>query len=89
MKNIKHLTLLAAVDEMNATNGGLEVVNGSHKMAVPLGKDRCIDPVWVESHTWTPCDLLPGMSITASLLNLAPDPYKLTFMLKKKFQAMF
>ncbi|OQE23676.1 hypothetical protein PENSTE_c008G03522 [Penicillium steckii] len=60
VKNIKHLTLLAAVDEMNAINGGLEVVNGSHKMAVPLGQDRCIDPVWVESHTWTPCDLLPG-----------------------------
>jgi ectoine hydroxylase-related dioxygenase (phytanoyl-CoA dioxygenase family) len=60
VKNIKHLTILAAVDEMNAVNGGLEVVNGSHRMEVPLGSDRCIEPAWVESHEWTPCDLQPG-----------------------------
>lgn len=61
VKNIKHLTILAAVDEMNETNGGLEVVDGSHRMEVPLGSDRCIEPSWVESHTWTPCNLEPGM----------------------------
>lgn len=60
VKNIKHLTILAAVDEMNAINGGLEVVNGSHRMEVPLGADRCIEPAWVDSHRWTPCDLHPG-----------------------------
>lgn len=60
VKNIKHLTILAAVDEMNAVNGGLEVVNGSHRMEVPLGADRCIEPAWVENHEWTPCDLSPG-----------------------------
>jgi ectoine hydroxylase-related dioxygenase (phytanoyl-CoA dioxygenase family) len=60
VKNIKHLTILAAVDDMNAVNGGLEVVNGSHRMQVPLGSDRCIEPAWVKSHEWTPCDLQPG-----------------------------
>ncbi|KAJ5150339.1 uncharacterized protein N7482_010797 [Penicillium canariense] len=60
VKNIKHLTILAAVDDMNAANGGLDVVNGSHRMEVPLGSDRCIEHTWVDSQTWTPCDLQPG-----------------------------
>ncbi|KAJ5912587.1 hypothetical protein N7504_001470 [Penicillium tannophilum] len=60
VKNIKHLTILAAVDEMTSENGGLEVVNGSHRMQIPLGSDRCIEPEWVQSNTWTSCDLLPG-----------------------------
>ncbi|KAJ5387284.1 Phytanoyl-CoA dioxygenase [Penicillium cosmopolitanum] len=60
VRNIKHLTILAAVDIMNGTNGGLEVVDGSHRMEIPLGKDRCIEPTWVNGHTWTPCDLEPG-----------------------------
>lgn len=63
VKNIKHLTILAAVDEMNAINGGLEVVNGSHRMEVPLGADRCIEPAWVKSHNWTACDLHPGTNL--------------------------
>lgn len=62
VKNIKHLTILAAVDPMNASNGGLDVVNGSHRMEVPLGSDRCIEPAWVEIQEWTACDLLPGTS---------------------------
>ncbi|KAJ5919507.1 hypothetical protein N7454_009342 [Penicillium verhagenii] len=60
VKNIKHLTILAAVDEMTSANGGLEVVSGSHQMQVPLGADRCIEPAWVENHPWTSCDLQPG-----------------------------
>ncbi|BCS17215.1 phytanoyl-CoA dioxygenase family protein [Aspergillus puulaauensis] len=60
VKNIKHLTVLAAVDEMNSENGGLDVVKGSHRMSVPLGEDRCIEPAWVESQEWTACDLNPG-----------------------------
>ncbi|CAL5871536.1 uncharacterized protein PFLUO_LOCUS5789 [Penicillium psychrofluorescens] len=60
VKNIKHLTILAAVDEMGPTNGGLEVVDGSHRMEVPLGADRCIEPAWVKQHPWVPCDLQSG-----------------------------
>lgn len=61
VKDIKHLTVLVAVDVMTSANGGLEVVNGSHLMTIPLGSDRCIEPAWVRSQTWTPCDLQPGM----------------------------
>lgn len=61
VKNIKHLTILAAVDEMTAANGGLEVVEGSHRMDIPLGGDRCITSNWVESNVWTPAELQPGI----------------------------
>jgi ectoine hydroxylase-related dioxygenase (phytanoyl-CoA dioxygenase family) len=64
VKNIKHLTILAAVDAMTSENGGLEVVEGSHLQAVPLGSDRCIEPAWVDCHTWVPCDLQPGLLLT-------------------------
>jgi ectoine hydroxylase-related dioxygenase (phytanoyl-CoA dioxygenase family) len=63
VKNIKHLTILAAVDEMNAANGGLEVVDGSHCMEIPLGSDRCIASDWVESNVWSPAELESGMQI--------------------------
>ncbi|KAE8345285.1 hypothetical protein BDV24DRAFT_125707 [Aspergillus arachidicola] len=60
VKNIKHLTVLAAVDDMTPENGGLDVVDGSHRTEIKLGEDRCIDPAWVESQKWTPCALQPG-----------------------------
>ena len=46
---------------MTPANGGLEIVDGSHLMTVPLREDRCIDPDWVKSHKWTPCELQAGM----------------------------
>jgi ectoine hydroxylase-related dioxygenase (phytanoyl-CoA dioxygenase family) len=42
---------------MNSANGGLEVVDGSHRMDIPLGSDRCIEPTWVKMNTWTPASL--------------------------------
>ncbi|KAJ5435379.1 Phytanoyl-CoA dioxygenase [Penicillium cf. griseofulvum] len=60
VKNIKHLTILAAVDNINAANGGLEVVSGSHRLNIPLGGDRCIASDWVESNVWTPAELDSG-----------------------------
>lgn len=60
VKNIKHLTVLAAVDDMTPENGGLDVVDGSHLMQIKLGEDRCLEPAWVESQNWTPCELTPG-----------------------------
>ena len=66
VKNIKHLTILAAVDGMNAANGGLEVVNGSHRMDIPLGSDRRIASDWVESNVWTPAELESGMKLKTS-----------------------
>lgn len=47
VKNIKHLTILLAVDASNMTNGGLEVVEGSHLMDVPIDRsDNCIENSW-------------------------------------------
>ncbi|KAJ6070980.1 Phytanoyl-CoA dioxygenase [Penicillium canescens] len=60
VKNINHLTILTAVDGMNSANGGLEVVDGSHRMDIPLGSDRCIEPTWVKMNTWTPAELESG-----------------------------
>lgn len=61
VKNIKHLTILMAVDETNMSNGGLEVVEGSHLMTVPVSpKDNCIEEHWVASQKWVPVELKPG-----------------------------
>ncbi|KAF3903895.1 hypothetical protein ABW20_dc0109030 [Dactylellina cionopaga] len=61
IKNVKHLTILLAVDDLNMTNGGLEVVDASQDMTVPINKDdNCIQRTWVESQTWTPVDLEAG-----------------------------
>jgi ectoine hydroxylase-related dioxygenase (phytanoyl-CoA dioxygenase family) len=61
VKNIKHLTILMAVDASNLSNGGLEVVEGSHLMDVPIDRsDNCIVKSWAESQTWVPVELEPG-----------------------------
>lgn len=61
VKNIKHLTILLAVDATHMQNGGLEVVNGSHEMNVPIDpSDNCIDAAWVKSQEWVPVELEPG-----------------------------
>ncbi|KAM3430835.1 hypothetical protein MY4824_007468 [Beauveria thailandica] len=51
----------ASADPSNLTNGGLEVVDGSHEMQVPINKaTNCIEKSWVESQTWTPVELEAG-----------------------------
>jgi ectoine hydroxylase-related dioxygenase (phytanoyl-CoA dioxygenase family) len=61
VKNIKHLTILLAVDSSNLSNGGLEVVDGSHEMTIPINKkDHCIESSWVNSQIWTPVKLDSG-----------------------------
>lgn len=61
VKDIKHLTILLAVDETNMRNGGLEVVDGSHLLSVPVSKaDNCIEPKWVAAQRWRPVELAPG-----------------------------
>ena len=57
----KHLTILLAVDTTNMTNGGLEVVEGSQSMNVPISpKDNCIERSWVNEQRWVPVELAPG-----------------------------
>ncbi|KAM0256580.1 hypothetical protein ACHAQJ_004867 [Trichoderma viride] len=61
IKDVKHLTILLAVDKSNLDNGGLEVVDASHNMEIPLNvEDHCITTQWVDSHEWKPVELEPG-----------------------------
>lgn len=61
-KNIKHLTILMAVDASNMKNGGLEVVEGSHLISIPINRsDNCIDKNWVKKQKWVPVALEAGM----------------------------
>lgn len=61
VKEIKHLTILLSIDESSMTNGGLEVVDGSHDMHIPIDRtDNCIDSAWVKNQKWTPVELQPG-----------------------------
>ena len=60
IKDVKHLTILLAVDTTDMTNGGLEVVDGSHKMNCPIAADNCLEPGWIKAQTWTPVELEPG-----------------------------
>ncbi len=54
------MTILLAVDPSTMANGGLEVVDGSHKMDVPIGEDNCIEQEWANKVQWTPVPLEPG-----------------------------
>ncbi|KAL6691000.1 hypothetical protein J3F84DRAFT_398014 [Trichoderma pleuroticola] len=61
IKDVKHLTILLAVDKSTLNNGGLEVVDASHNMDIPLNvEDHCITNEWVDSHEWKPVELEPG-----------------------------
>ncbi|TQW01086.1 hypothetical protein V2A60_002101 [Cordyceps javanica] len=61
VKDVKHLTILLSVDPSNMTNGGLEVVDASHKVDVPINpKTNCITDEWVASQKWTPVELESG-----------------------------
>lgn len=69
VKDIKHLTILMAVDASNMTNGGLEVVEGSHLVNVPIDRaDNCIDKTWVQEQKWVPVELEAG-KISSPLLS--------------------
>lgn len=45
---------------MNSANGGLEVVEGSHKLQVPVAADNCLEPDWVDRQVWQPVELQAG-----------------------------
>ncbi|RSH80152.1 hypothetical protein EHS25_007257 [Saitozyma podzolica] len=57
---VKHLTFLIAVNDMDMSNGCLEVVQGSHKEEVPLAANKCIEPAWEAKHTWVPVPMPAG-----------------------------
>ena len=75
IKDVRHLTILLAVDESNMSNGGLEVVEKSHKMKIPIGEDLCIDPTWAQEQKWVPVGLAAGTSLHSPYArNLLPVP---------------
>ena len=64
VKNIKHLTILLAIDPSNMANGGLEVVKRSHEMDIPINEeDHCIENKWVKAQEWAPVELDSGQYI--------------------------
>ena len=63
MKKIAHLAILLAVDPSDSSNGGLEVVRGSHKMDIPIGSDNCIEPEWTAKQDWTAVELRAGEAL--------------------------
>ncbi|XMA12036.1 hypothetical protein WAI453_004827 [Rhynchosporium graminicola] len=78
-KRLQHLAVLIAADDATSLNGCLEVVNGSHKMAVPIGSDNCIVPQWIESHEWVSVEMKAGeMLIFGSSLAHRSGPNKST-----------
>ncbi|KAB8416348.1 hypothetical protein FH972_024868 [Carpinus fangiana] len=61
VKDVKHMTILLAVDRSNMENGGLEVVDASHNMDIPVRKaDNILEPGWVASQKWEPVELEAG-----------------------------
>ncbi|KAM0256320.1 hypothetical protein ACHAPA_012206 [Fusarium lateritium] len=61
IKDAKHLTIILSVDPSNVRNGGLEVVDGSPEIDVPINKaTNCIESTRVDSQTWTPVELEAG-----------------------------
>ncbi|KAH7327484.1 hypothetical protein BKA65DRAFT_555038 [Rhexocercosporidium sp. MPI-PUGE-AT-0058] len=59
-KKLQHLAILIAADDATSLNGCLELVEGSHKMAVPIGNDNCITPEWVAAQKWLPVEMSAG-----------------------------
>ncbi len=61
IKDVKHLTILLAVDPSNMKNGGLEVVSKSHEMDIPIDeKTHCITDKWTAENPWAPVELEAG-----------------------------
>ncbi|KAL0063550.1 hypothetical protein AAF712_009559 [Marasmius tenuissimus] len=60
--DVKHLSLLMAVEPATFENGCLEVVAGSQNPPepIPLGEDQCISDEWCAKQTWTPVPLETG-----------------------------
>ncbi|KAJ3847629.1 hypothetical protein EV368DRAFT_68945 [Lentinula lateritia] len=58
--NVSHLSILMAAEPATLENGCLEVVAGSHKMSIPIGKNKCIQQEWCDEQKWIPVPLESG-----------------------------
>jgi len=57
---IEHTTANIAVDAATIANGCVEVVPGSHRMAVELAEGGRISDAWEARQQWVPVELAPG-----------------------------
>jgi 2-aminoethylphosphonate dioxygenase len=53
------------------SNGGLEVVEGSHLMEVPIDRtNNCLEPSWVEVQAWESVELEAGLHLVLEYLHM-------------------
>ena len=58
-----HVSAMVAVDDADASNGGLEVVSGCFDRVLPLDERGCIDASVVEQLDWQPVPLRAGHTL--------------------------
>ncbi|MEO6469869.1 MAG: phytanoyl-CoA dioxygenase family protein [Acidimicrobiia bacterium] len=58
-----HVSCMVAVDDADATNGGLEVVSGAFDQILPMDDDGCIRPDVVDRMEWTAVDVPAGTTL--------------------------
>ncbi|GAW04988.1 epoxidase subunit a [Lentinula edodes] len=58
--NVSHLSILMAAEPATLENGCLEVVASSHKMSIPIDKNKCIQQEWCDEQKWIPVPLESG-----------------------------
>ena len=58
-----HVSCMVAVDEADASNGGLEVVSGAFGEILPTDDDGCIRSDVVDGMEWTPVDVPAGTTL--------------------------
>ena len=58
-----HVSAMVAVDDADASNGGLEVVSGCFDRVLPRDERGCIDAAVVEHLDWQPVPLPAGLTL--------------------------
>jgi hypothetical protein len=58
-----HVSAMVAVDDADASNGGLEVVSGCFDAVLPVDDNGCIDRVVAAQLTWEPVALAAGQTL--------------------------
>jgi 2-aminoethylphosphonate dioxygenase len=58
-----HVSAMIAVDDADASNGGLEVVSACFDRVLPVDERGCIEPAIVDSLAWDPVPLRAGQTL--------------------------
>jgi hypothetical protein len=76
-----HVSAMVAVDDADASNGGLEVVSDCFARVLPLDERGCIEPSIVEQLDWQPVALRAGHTLwfhSRTPHRSGPNPSKLS-----------